>query len=69
MAQNWKPIEYKFILLGDSKVGKSSIYRRLSGKSFSESIMSTPGTEKIILNFDDVQIDEKTPQNFKIIFI
>ena len=67
MAQNWKAIEYKFILLGDSKVGKSSIYRRLSGKSFSESIMSTTGTEKIILNFDDVQIDEKTPQNFKII--
>ena len=69
MEQNWKPIEYKFILLGDSSVGKSSIYHRLSGKSFSEDTMTTLGTEKGIIYFDNVEIDEKekTTKNFKII--
>ena len=68
MEQNWKPIEYKFILLGDSLVGKSSIYQRLSGKSFSENIMSTIGTEKGIIFFDDVEVDEREKtKNFKII--
>ena len=43
-----KQIEYKFILLGDSSVGKSSIFRRLSGKSFTENMISTIGLEKII---------------------
>ena len=69
MEQNWKPIEYKFILLGDSSVGKSSIYNRLSGKNFSEGLISTIGTEKMIINYDDVKIDEKEniTKNFKII--
>ena len=52
MAQNWRPIEYKFILLGDSSVGKSSIFKRLLGNSFSKNQISTLGTEKAILNFD-----------------
>ena len=64
MEQNWKPIEYKFILLGDSSVGKSSIYNRLSGKNFSEGLISTIGTEKMIINYDDVKIDEK--ENIKL---
>ena len=69
MEQNWKPIEYKFILLGDSSVGKSSIYNRLSGKNFSEGLISTIGTEKMIINYDKVKIDEKEniTKNFKII--
>ena len=67
MNQKWKPIEYKFILLGDSLVGKSSIYRRLSGKPFSEQILTTLGMENVSIYFDDVQIDEKTLQNFKIV--
>ena len=69
MAYNLKPIEYSFILLGDSSVGKSSIYNRLSGKNFSEGLISTIGTEKMIINYDDVKIDEKEniTKNFKII--
>ena len=69
MDKNWKSIEYKFILLGDSSVGKSSIYNRLSGKNFSEGLISTIGTEKMIINYDDVKIDEKEniTKNFKII--
>ena len=67
MAQNWRPIEYKFILLGDSFVGKSSIFKRLLGNSFSKNQISTLGTEKAILNFDDLEIDKNTRQNFKIV--
>ena len=67
MAQNWRPIEYKFILLGDSSVGKSSIFKRLLGNSFSKNQISTLGTEKAILNFDDLEIDKNTRQNFKIV--
>ena len=67
MAQNWRPIEYKFILLGDSSVGKSSIFKRLLGNSFSENQISTLGTEKAILNFDDLEINKNTRQNFKIV--
>ena len=67
MAQNWRPIEYKLILLGDSSVGKSCIFKRLTGNSFSENQISTLGTEKVILNFDDLEIDKNTRQNFKIV--
>ena len=67
MAQNWRPIEYKFILLGDSSVGKSSIFKRLLGNSFSKNQISTLGTEKAILNFNDLEIDKNTRQNFKIV--
>ena len=67
MARNWRPIEYKFILLGDSSVGKSSIFKRLLGNSFSKNQISTLGTEKAILNFDDLEIDKNTRQNFKIV--
>ena len=48
MKQNRNSIEYKLILLGDSSVGKSSIFQRLSGQSFTGNNMSTIGTEKII---------------------
>ena len=69
MEQNWKPIEYKFILLGDTSVGKSAIYNRLSGKKFSQGLMSTVGTEKTVISFDDLEIDEKNKitRNFDII--
>ena len=67
MAQNWRPIEYKFILLGDSSVGKSSIFKRLLGNSFSKNQISTLGTEKAIINFNDLEIDKNTRQNFKIV--
>ena len=69
MAQSLKNIiEYKFILLGDSAVGKSSIFIRLSGKGFIHEMQSTIGTEKIILDFDDVEIDknEGIYKDFKI---
>ena len=68
MEEDIKPIEYKFILLGDSSVGKSSIYRRLLWKKFSEESLTTLGTEKTIVNFDDVEVNEneKINKNFRI---
>ena len=69
MAQSLKNIiEYKFILLGDSAVGKSAIFSRLSGKGFQYETTSTLGTEKITIDFDEVEIDktEKVYKNFKI---
>jgi len=68
MEQVSKLIEYKFILLGDSSVGKSSIFGRLSGKMFSKNIMPTIGVDKIIINFNDVEINENEniKKNFKV---
>ena len=64
-----KPIEYSFILLGDSSVGKSSIFSRLQSKPFSENLLSTIGLRKLILNFDNIEIDKQKNlyKNFKII--
>ena len=69
MAYNLKPIEYSFILLGDSSVGKSSIFLRLESKPFSENLLSTIGLRKLILNFDNIEIDKQKNlyKNFKII--
>ena len=69
MSGDWKPIEYKFILLGDSTVGKSSIYNRLKGNCFVEDNMATLGTDKCKIQFDDIIIDEKEniTQNFDVI--
>ena len=62
-----KPIEYKFILLGDTSVGKSSIFQRISGKAFHDEQISTIGTDKLVINFDNIQINENEYQNFKIV--
>ena len=66
MKYGWKPIEYKFILLGDSSVGKSSIFQRLSGKPFSYSQLSTTGIDKVLVHFDDTKISENACQNFDV---
>ena len=68
MSHGWKPIEYKFILLGDSTVGKSSIFLRLTGKGFNSNTAATIGTSKTTINFDDVEInkEDKIYLNFTI---
>ena len=68
MSQNVESIKYKFVLLGDSSVGKTAIFSRLSGKSFNDNQLSIIGTERIIVNFDNVEInsDEQIIKNFKI---
>ena len=57
MSKDWKPIQYKYVLLGDSSVGKTSIFERLNGKKFSEETISTIGTDKIIIKLDKIPIE------------
>ena len=52
-------IEYKFILLGDSTVGKSAIFSRFSGKSFTGNSFTTIGFEKIGASFNKLEIDKE----------
>lgn len=46
--------EYKFVLVGDSAVGKSSLLNRFVDKSYSESLISTIGVD---FKFKRVRID------------
>lgn len=46
--------EYKFVLVGDSAVGKSSLLNRFVDKSYSESFLSTIGVD---FKFRRVKID------------
>ena len=69
MDEDWKPINYKFVLLGDSSVGKTSIFTRISGRAFPESSISTLGTDKMNVEFDNLIIednDKKYKRNFNI---
>ena len=61
-------IEYKFILLGDSTVGKSAIFSRFSGKTFTGNSFTTIGFEKITTYFNEVEIDKEKNihKNFEI---
>ena len=69
MSINWKPIEYKFILLGDSSVGKTAIFKRLLNNKFTDENVSTIGTEKCLIHFDDIEINkkEKIRRNFSVL--
>ena len=62
-------IKYKFILLGDSQVGKSSIFHKLSKNEFLEANLSTQGQDHMVINFNDLEIDingKKEKINFNI---
>ena len=52
--------EYKFVLVGDSAVGKSSLINRFVDKAFNESLMSTIGVDfkfkKIRIDNNDVKL-------------
>ena len=62
-------IKYKFILLGDSQVGKSSIFHKLSKNEFLEANLSTQGQDHMVINFNDLKIDingKKEKKDFNI---
>ena len=62
-------IKYKFILLGDSQVGKSSIFHKLSKNEFLEKNLSTQGLDHMVIKFNDLEIDingKKEKKNFNI---
>ena len=46
MSNDEKTIEYKFALLGESSVGKTSIFKKMTFGYFYEKSVSTIGVEK-----------------------
>ena len=57
--KNEKNIDYKFILIGDSAVGKTSIFKKITTEIFSEKNISTIGMDKRTLYFKDIEINIK----------
>ena len=69
MAENNQIINYKFSLVGDSSVGKTSIFKKISTGIFFEQNISTIGTDKRTINFNDIEVDikgEKIKKSFEI---
>ena len=65
-----KPIEYRFVLLGDGSVGKTSIFKRFQGQKFKDNIMSTVGTDKCLIHCNQLKVqyeDEELVKNFDIL--
>ncbi len=57
MAEDNSIINYKFALLGDSSVGKTSIFKKIStGQFFLENI-ATLGTDKKSIEYNDIEIE------------
>ena len=50
-------IKYKITLLGDSTVGKTSIFRKLFTSKFREGTLSTVGVEVKTIKFEDVEVN------------
>ena len=50
-------IKYKFILLGDTQVGKTAIFQKLSKDKFFEAGISTHGHDYIQIIFNDLDVD------------
>ena len=50
-------IDYKITLLGDSTVGKTSIFRKLFNSTFREGVLSTVGVDVKTINFEDVEVN------------
>ena len=62
-------IRYKFALFGDTQVGKTAIFHKISTGLFLDNNLSTQGTDKEVINFTDLEIDingNKIKKSFKI---
>ena len=58
-------INYRFILIGNSGVGKTSFFRKLSTGEFYEKNISTIGIEKKTFNLDINMDNNGKPENKK----
>ena len=61
--------EYKFALIGDSSVGKTSIFRKISTGNFNEENIATIGTDKRTINYTDIEVNikgQKEKKSFEI---
>ena len=52
MSGNESKIKYKIILIGDSNVGKTCIFKKLATGQFSEKIISTIGVDRRTLSLE-----------------
>ena len=62
--------EYKYILIGDSSVGKTTIFKKVTTGVFFEKNISTIGIDKRTINFKDIEVDikgKKQKEEFKIV--
>ena len=50
-------IKYKFTFLGDSTVGKTSIFRKLFTSKFREGVLSTVGIDVKTIKIEDVEVN------------
>ena len=50
-------IKYKFMLLGDSDVGKTAFFHKLSKDEFIQLTVSTQGTDYMPITFNDLDVD------------
>ena len=49
-------IKYKFALFGDTQVGKTAIFHKISTGLFLDNNLSTQGTDKEVINFTDLKL-------------
>ena len=62
-------IKYNFAFLGDSGVGKTSIFRKMSTNNFSENTIMTIGTDKRTFDYTDIDVEiggNKVKKSFEI---
>ena len=59
MKEKKEIIKYKFILLGDSQVGKTAIVHKVLNDQFSNKGISTSGIDLFPINFNDLDVDIK----------
>ena len=64
-------IEYKIILLGDSSVGKTSFFRKITSGEFSETNISSIGMDKscFLLDIDINENNKMIQKSFRITLV
>ena len=65
MSDTNKVKEYKFALLGDSSVGKTSIFKKISTGKFTEQNIATIGTDKRTIDYNDLEVNIKGVKSTK----
>ena len=69
MVDEKPSIEYKLVLLGDSAVGKTCLFKKITKGTFSEKNISTIGMDKKTLQIEIDVSEDKKPQQKKLITI
>ena len=62
--------DYTIILLGDSEVGKATLFKKISSGIFTDKNISTIGMDKKTLSFKDIEVEikgKKQKEDFNII--